>query len=413
MLRPVRGRCFGPSPPSPPHVPTRKYFDAICEILPPFCKLSYPYRYYPILVRTYSQLDPPQPPILGAPNLRAQPPPPPSVPFQWPTAINDPFTSRLRQYSLEEQADISGFWSRVPESFAQLKSDFHNHNFLEVLGKFAVDDPSKIDRLALANLRENKRARNNLASLHAARSCLYGSRGLGDKKWFSDKPGVASRLKTQAQRRQFRLGLVANVAFYNRLNLLDLTSWLDSGTSSDLAAVRPDATFTVSQFQDLVRRLAPLDILRLVAPDKAARLSGAVSDISVLSDYEQALCNHLATSEALEPTHAVLGTLLRTGADFKAALLHHPIQLATQAIAPLCIGRDVDGTLFASKVRQPTRGSKPRPPARTPGPYPAGVCFDFQKGWCSRDVCKYLHRCASCRSTSHGKLACPSSTSTG
>ena len=338
--------------------------------------------------------------------------PPPATSFQWPTVIDNPFTSRLRQYSLEEKADISGFWSRVPESFAQLKSDLNNHNFLTALGNFAVDDPSKLDRLALANLRENKHARNNLTSLHAARSCLYGSRGLGDKKWFSDKAGIASRLKTQTQRRQFRMGLVANIAFYNRLNLLDLTSWLEAGTSSDLAAVRPDATFTISQIQDLVRRLSPLDVLRLLNPDKAAQLSVAVSAISVLADYEQALCNHLATSEALEPTHAVLGSLLRTGADFKAALLHHPIRLAAQAVAPLCYGTDVDGTLATSGTRQQAGRAKTRTPNRRPAQYPYGVCYDFQKGACARDNCKYLHRFAACRSTAHGQSACRSTTST-
>ena len=84
-----------------------------------------------------------------------------------------------------------------------------------------VDDLSKLDRRALFNFEENKHARNTLASLNAAGSCLYGGRCLGDKKLFSDKSGFASRLTKQAHRRQFRLGLVA---FYNRLNLLDLTS---------------------------------------------------------------------------------------------------------------------------------------------------------------------------------------------
>ena len=116
--------------------------------------------------------------------------PTPATSFKWPTVIDNPFTSRLRQYSLEEKADISGFWSRVHKSFAQLKSDLNNHNFLTALGNFAVDDPSKLDRLALANLRENKHARNNLTSLHAARSCLYDSRGLGDKKWFRIRQGL-------------------------------------------------------------------------------------------------------------------------------------------------------------------------------------------------------------------------------
>ena len=276
---------------------------------------------------------------------------------------------------------------------------------------FAVDDPSKLDRLALANLRENKNARNNLSSLHAARSCLYGSRGLGDKKWFSDKPGIASRLKTQSHRRQFRMGLIANIAFYNRLNLLDLTSWLESGTSSDLAAVNPDSTFSISQLRDIVRRISPLDLLRMLNPDKAERLSAAVSEISVLADYEQELCNHLATSEALEPTHAVLGSLLRTGADFKAALSHHPIRLAAQAMAPLCPGVDADGTLSASGARQTAGRAKTRQATRKTSTYPSGVCYDFQKGLCSRDFCKYLHRCASCRSTSHGQSACRSTAS--
>ena len=125
-----------------------------------------------------------------------------------------------------------------------------------------MDDPSKLDRLALANLREKKPSRNNLASLHAARSGSYGSRGRGDKKWFSDRPAIALRLKTQVERRQFRLGLVANVAFYNRLNLADLSSWLEAGTSLDIAAVRPDTMWSLSQFKDLVQRLSPIDLLR-------------------------------------------------------------------------------------------------------------------------------------------------------
>ena len=134
--------------------------------------------------------------------------------------------------------------------------------------------------------------------------------------------------------------------------------------------------------------------------------------ISVLADYEQALCNHLATSEALEPTHAVLGSLLRTGADFKAALLHHPIRVAAQAVAPLCYGTDVDGTLATSGTRQQAGRAKTRTPNRRPAQYPYGVCYDFQKGACVRDICKYLHRCAACRSTAHGQSACRSTTST-
>ena len=142
--------------------------------------------------RSFSQLDPPRQPAFSAalgaranpaaPDPRARVQPPPPAQFPYPSLINDPVTARIRQYSLEDQADASGPWSSIPESFEQLRSDLTNHNFLATLGNYAVDDPSKLDRLALANLRENKPSRNNLASLHAARSCLYGSRGQGDKK---------------------------------------------------------------------------------------------------------------------------------------------------------------------------------------------------------------------------------------
>ena len=346
----------------------------------------------------------------SVPGIAARPPPPPPVQFPYPTRIDSPITARIRQYSLEDQADASGPWSSIPESFAQLRSDLNSHNFLATLGKYAVDDPSKLDRFALANLRENKHARNSLSSLHAARSCLYGSRGLGDKKWFTDKPGVASRLKTQAQRRQFRMGLVANVAFYNRLNLTDLTSWLSAGTSLDTAAVRPNTLLSLSQLREIAQRLSPLDLLRWLTPDKAVQLSGAVSDISALADYGQSLCNYLAASEALEPAHAALGSLLRTGANFKAALQNNPIHLAAQAVAPLCAGVDIDGVLTKPKPSTPLRRVKSRTPTRpnTPLPYQLGLCFDFQKGECFRATCKYNHYCASCRSGSHGQAASPS-----
>ena len=132
---------------------------------------------------------------------------PPSYPTN-PLAAS---TARIRRAGLEAQADISGHPGSIAESFAQLRDDLTHTNFLSALGRYAVDDPAKLNKLALANLRENPLARNNLSSLHSARTCLYGAREWGDKKVFADKPGVVFQLKTQAQRRQFRLGLVANL----------------------------------------------------------------------------------------------------------------------------------------------------------------------------------------------------------
>ena len=332
----------------------------------------------------------------------------PTPEIVWPTSVNAPSTARLRQHSLEARADISGGQFTVPESFAQLKSDLSNQQFLAAMGKFAVDDPAKLDRLALANLRENKRARSDLTALHAARSCLFGCRGLGEKKWFNDKPGIATRLKTQAHRRQFRLGLIANLAFYNRLNMHDFESLIHTGNTSDLAAVHPQSRLTFAEFTDALKRLSPMELLRLIIPTKAAQVSEALSEISALADYEQSLCNHLAASEALEPPHAVLCSIMRTGADFKSALKHHPIQLATQTLAPLCPGTDIDGSLSTRRDGQsPSRsGTRARP--ATNHPYELGLCFSFQQGKCVRPICKYTHRCANCKSTSHGKEYCSS-----
>ena len=125
---------------------------------------------------------------------------------------------------LEAKVDVAGPQFSIPGTFAQLCGDLTNDNFILALGRLSIDDPARLDRLALANLRENKRARNSLSALHSAHICLFGARQLGDRKWYADKPGIAARLKSQAQRRQFRLGVVANLAFYNKLNLYDLHS---------------------------------------------------------------------------------------------------------------------------------------------------------------------------------------------
>ena len=100
----------------------------------------------------------------------------------WPTSVDAPSTACLWQHRLEARADTSGGHLLDPESFARLKSDFSDQQFSTAMGKFAVDDPAILDRLALPNSRENKRALTNLALLHAARSCLFGCGGLGEKK---------------------------------------------------------------------------------------------------------------------------------------------------------------------------------------------------------------------------------------
>ena len=267
-----------------------------------------------------------------------------------------------------------------------------------------MDDPTKLNKLALANLRENPHARNNLSSLHSARSCLYGIRELGDKKIFADKPGIASRLKTQAQRRQFRLGLVANLGFYNRLNLGDLVNLLETGDRSDLEALSSDSQFTASQLADALTRVSPLDVLRLLAPTKAAGVESCIERITSLADYVQSVCNHLAASEALEPAHAVICRLLQRGANFKEANVHRPFHLATQAVAPLCRTPDTDGVLPKKSTRN---SAKSNTGTLREARYRKGFCFAFQSDACARRNCTFRHACANCTLTGHGQTNCP------
>ena len=265
------------------------------------------------------------------------------------------------------------------------------------MGKFAVDDPARLDRLSLANLRENKRARNSLAALHAARTCLYGARQLGNRKWYADKPGIASRLKSQTQRRQFRLGLIANLAFYNKLNIGDLHTILHSGDPSGLSAISASTPTTIPALRSVAALASPYDVLRVMAPEKAAVVASTLRQISALSDYVQSLCGYLAGSEALEPAHEVICKLLRTGADFEQATISNPIHVAAAAIAPLCSHPDVDGVL----KKKPSST-----PARRANRCPVGYCYKFQDNQCTNRTCIYKHLCGNCNAPGHGRSSC-------
>ena len=121
--------------------------------------------YMSSLPRTFSQRSTAVPPSTGAvPHIGS------THQFTWPSSLTARSTHQIRQAGIQARANSSGHQPSVVESFAQLRDDLTNDNFLSALGKFAVDDPARLDRLSLANLRENKRARNNLAALNAART---------------------------------------------------------------------------------------------------------------------------------------------------------------------------------------------------------------------------------------------------
>ena len=146
---------------------------------------------------------------------------------------------------------------------------------------------------------------------------------------------------------------------------------------------------------------SPYDVLRIMAPEKAAVVESTLRQISALADYVQSLCGYLAGNEALEPAHAVICKLLRTGADFERAATTNPIHVAAAAIAPLCQHPDIDGVL---KKKSPSTRT------RSANNCPQGYCYRFQRARCTNPSCPYRHLCAICHSPGHGRSTCSQST---
>ena len=171
-------------------------------------------------------------------------------------------------------------------------------------------------------------------------------------------------MKTQNQRRQFRIGLIANLAFYNKLNLGDLQALIHQGDPSGLATLSNTTALTIPVFQQVAATASPYDILRILAPDRATALADSLRRIADLSDYIQTLCGYLAANQALEPAHDVICRLLRSGADFGHAVAYNPIHVAAAAAAPLCTSPDLDGSLAK------TSAQSRRNTSNTPGQMP-------------------------------------------
>ena len=207
-------------------------------------------------------------------------------------------------------------------------------------------------------------------------------------------------MKTQNQRRQFRIGLIANLAFYNKLNLGDLQALIHQGDPSGLATLSNTTALTIPVFQQVAATASPYDILRILAPDRATALADSLRRIADLSDYIQTLCGYLAANQALEPAHDVICRLLRSGADFGHAVAYNPIHVAAAAAAPLCTSPDLDGSLAktsAQSRRNTSNNTRPNAP----------VCFNFQRGFCNNRNCRYRHTCQNCWRPGHGRVNCP------
>ena len=303
-------------------------------------------------------------------------------------------------------------------TFAQLRATYATERYVNNLGKFNSDDPKRQSRLALANLRENRAARRDLAALHAARSHRYGDREFGSKNWYSDKGGVARRLKSQTHRRQFRLGLKANMEFFNQLRIGDLRTALSEGDSTILGNLPANTKATVAQFREFFALTPAIDVLKLFVPHKAEALARILGGIESLADFNQRLCRHLAAHSALEPVHAVLCDMLRSGTEFSSAINKAPLAVSTQAVQHMCTTPDCDASIFpkgggqrpaysAATDKRQVKARFGRTGSGGGGARLKNCCFGYQVGTCSRLACIFRHVCDNCGTTGHGSSSCP------
>ena len=108
---------------------------------------------------------------------------------------------------------------------------------LDLLGSASRTENEESEKL-FEKLRKDPKGRARLENLHAARAFKYGSAHLGQKFWYKDSKNVAAKLKTQSDRRKFRIGLKGDVDFLNQLNIMDLKDELDSGVPDCLKILK-------------------------------------------------------------------------------------------------------------------------------------------------------------------------------
>ena len=79
-----------------------------------------------------------------------------------------------------------------------------------------------------------------------------------------------------------------------------------------------------------------IDVLKLIVPHKADAVIRILNGIELLANFNQRLNRHLASHPALEPIHAVMCDMLRSGEDFTVPTKHAPLGVAIQAVQHTC-----------------------------------------------------------------------------
>ena len=264
------------------------------------------------------------------------------------------------------------------------------------------NDEAEISEKWFNKLKKDPLARSRLENIHSARAFKHGFSHLGSRFWYKEKDNLAKKLKTQSDRRKFRMGLKADVDFLNQFNMLDLDDLLKKGNSDSLKLLKMGEPVMPAIVFHYLKDVPPIKILELVNSRKAADILTLVRRISSMAHFCQSMADYFAHDDALEPALAVVCEILRNKEDAGAVMEKRATTFLgmAQAYQKLRSPQDRD-------VSQ-TRRSNPKNYQKTAASSPTtGFCFRFQKrDSCRFDNCLFIHKCSRCGSRKHGASNC-------
>ena len=238
-------------------------------------------------------------------------------------------------------------------------------------------------------------ARSQLENLHAARAHKYGFSQFGSKFWYKESKNISRKLKSQADRRKFRIGLKGLIDFINQLNIVDLEKLLEDGESEGFKLLKMPTPVSPEIFCRYLEHVPPMKLIEFVNKNKADNIRKAIEKISSLAHFSQSMADYYARDDALEPSLAVVCEVLRNTEDIGGLLKKRGTTFLSLA-QPYEKERSKDDHDVNQNRNQKTGTSNT---SNLP-------CWRFNAQGCKFDNCIYKHACKNCGSPDHGADTC-------
>ena len=118
-------------------------------------------------------------------------------------------------------------------------------------------------------------ARSQLENLHAARAHKYGYAQFGSKFWYKESKNISRKLKSQADRQKFRIGLKGLMDFRNQLNIIDWEKLLEKGDPEGFKLLKMPTPVVPETFCKYLENVPPLKLIEFVNKKKCREYSGS------------------------------------------------------------------------------------------------------------------------------------------